>query len=158
MNSYANVGCASVLLGGAGLVIIGGGFEAIQNGSPFGWLGVLGGLGLWLLLAFLYWVTWRANRRRAWLARQPYSHVAEQGPQRGGFWRGFLWAWAGVIVVHVLTFLVSGFAELLPNPASARGLMALLGLVLLPAHFVVPIVGGIAYSLMRSTSVSQLGK
>lgn len=153
MNSYANVGCASVILGGAGLVFVGGGFEAIQNGALLGWLGVLGGLGLWLLLAFLYWVTWRANRRRAWLARQPYSHFAEKSLKRGGFWRGFLWTWAAVISVHALVFLVSGFAGLLPHPEQVRALMALAGLALVPAHVVLPVLGGAVYSLMRSTSV-----
>lgn len=153
MTSYANVGCASILLGGAGLVFIGGGFEAIQSGSPLGWLGLLGGLGLWLLLAFLYGLTFRANRRRAWVERQPYSHFAEKSLKRGGFWRGFLWTWAAVIAAHVLTFLVSGFAELLPHPDQVRGLMALAGLALVPAHVVVPVLGGAVYNLMRSTSV-----
>lgn len=153
MNSYANVGCASVILGGAGLVFLGGGFEATRSGSPLGWLGVMGGVGLWLLLAFLYWITWRANRRRAWLARQPYSHFAEQGLRRGGFWRGFLWTWGVVVAVHALVFLANGFSELLTRPEQARGLLALLGLGLVPAHFVLPIVGGIAFSLLRSTSV-----
>ncbi len=152
-SSYAHVGCASVLLGGAGLVFIGGGFEAIQNGAPLGWLGVLGGLALWGLLACLYWLTYRANHRRARVERQSYSHLAEPSLKRGGFWRGFLWTWAAVITVHVLTWLVSGFAELLPQPKQVRGLMALAGLALVPAHVVLPILGGIAYSLVRSTSV-----
>ncbi|RTQ83419.1 MULTISPECIES: hypothetical protein [Stenotrophomonas] len=151
--SYAHVGCASVILGGAGVVFVGGGIEMLQNGSPFGWLAVLGGLGIWLVLAFLCWITYRANRRRAWIARQPYPHFAEQGLKRGGFWRGFLCTWVGVIVVHVLVFLVNGFAELLPNPEQVRGLMVLVGVALVPAHLVLPIVGGIVYSLMRSTSV-----
>ena len=151
--SYAHVGCASVILGGAGLVFIGGGFEVIQNGSPFGWLAVRGGLAIWGVLAFLYWITYRANRRRAWVERQPYSHFAEQGLKRGGFWRGFLWTWAVVIAIHALVFLVSGFAELLPHPEQVRGLMALAGLALVPAHAVLPLLGGIAYSLLRSTSI-----
>ncbi|KRA46696.1 hypothetical protein [Pseudoxanthomonas sp. Root630] len=151
--SYAHVGCASVLLGGAGVVFLGGGFEAIRNGYPMGWLGVFGGLGLWLLLAFLYWLTFRANRRRAWVERQPYSHFAGQSLKRGGFWRGFLWTWGVVIAVHALVFLVSGFAELLPHPDQVRGLMMLIGLVLLPAHLVLPILGGTVWSLLRSTSL-----
>lgn len=153
MSSYANVGCASVLLGGAGLVFVGGGLEMLQNGSSFGWLAVLGGIGTWLVLAFLFWITQRANRRRAWINRQPFPHYAEQGLPRGCFWRGFLWTWAGVIAVHMLVFLISGFAELLPNPEQVRGWMALAGLALVPAHVVLPMLGGIAYSLIHSTSV-----
>jgi len=146
------MGCASVILGGAGVVFIGGGFEIIQNGSPFGWLAVLGGLAIWGVLAFLYWITHRANRRRAWLARQPYSHFAEQGLKRGGFWRGFLWTWGGVIALHALVFFTSGFADVFPQPEQVRGLMALVGLALVPAHVVLPLVGGIVYSLICSTS------
>lgn len=153
MNSYANMGCASVILGGAGVVLIGGGFEAIQNGAPLGWLGVLGGLATWGVLAFLYWLTYRANRRRAWIEHQPYSHFAEKSLKRGGFWRGFIWTWAVIIIVHVLTWLVSGFAELFPHPAQVRGLMALVGLALVPAHVALPVLGGTVYSLIRSTSV-----
>jgi len=152
MNSYANVGCASVLLGGAGLVLAGGGLEMLQNGSQFGWLAVLGGLGLWLLLFFLFWITHRANRRRAWINRQPFPHYAEQGLPRGGFWRGFLWGWAGVIAAQVLVFLATGFAEVFPRPDQVRGLLAVTGLALMPAHLVVPILSGMVYSLIRATS------
>ncbi|WP_188250280.1 hypothetical protein [Stenotrophomonas hibiscicola] len=153
MNSYANVGCASVLLGGAGIVFIGGGLEMLQNGSSFGWLAVLGGIGTWLVLAFPFWITHRANRRRAWINRQPFPHYAEQRLPRGGFWRGFLWTWAGVIAVHMLVFLSSGFAELLPHPERLRGLMSLWGLALVPAQLVLPTMGGIGYSLIRQTSI-----
>jgi len=149
--SYAHVGCASVILGGAGLVFVGGGFEMLQNGSPFGSLAILGGLGIWLVLLFLCWITYRANRRRAWIARQSYPHFAERGLRRGGFWRGFLWTWAGVIAVHMLVFLTSGFAEVFPQSAQVRGLMALIGLALIPAHLLLPALRGIVYSLIRAT-------
>ncbi|WP_181453419.1 hypothetical protein [Stenotrophomonas maltophilia] len=153
MNSYANVGCASVLLGGAGLVLAGGGLEMLQNGSQFGWLAVLAGLGLWLLLAFLFWITHRANRRRAWINRQPFPHYAEQGLPRGGFWRGFLWTWTGVIAVHVLILLLIGFAEAFPHPEEVRGVASLMALAILPAHLLLPLAGGLVYALLRSTSI-----
>lgn len=151
--SYAHVGCASVILGGAGVVLIGGGFEAIQNGAPLGWLGVLGGLTIWGVLAFLYWLTFRANRRRAWVERQPYSHFAEKSLKRGGFWRGFLWTWAGVIVVHVVAFLGMGFAPALPHPEQTGAIFSLATIALVPAHVVLPLLGGIVNSLLRSTSL-----
>ncbi|PSD44607.1 hypothetical protein C7E25_02200 [Stenotrophomonas maltophilia] len=152
MNSYANVGCASVLLGGAGLVFVGGGLEMLQNGSSFGWLVVLAGIGTWLVLGFLFWITHRANRRRAWINRQPFPHFAEQNLPRGGFWRCFLWTWAGVIAVHMLVFLVSGFADVFPDADLVRGLAALASMTLAPAHVVLPILGGAAFFLVRSTS------
>ncbi|PZS45749.1 hypothetical protein A7X57_13960 [Stenotrophomonas maltophilia] len=147
------MGCASVLLGGAGLVLAGGGLEMLQNGSQFGWLAVLAGLGLWLLLAFLFWITHRANRRRAWINRQPFPHYAEQGLPRGGFWRGFLWTWTGVIAVHVLILLLIGFAEAFPHPEEVRGVASLMALAILPAHLLLPLAGGLVYALLRSTSI-----
>lgn len=158
MNSYANVGCASVLLGGAGLVFIGGGLEMLQNGISLGWLAVLGGIGTWLVLAFLFWITHRANRRRAWINRQPFPHYAEQGLPRGGFWRGFLWTWAAVIAAQVLVFLVAGFADVLPNPTQVRGLAAVVGLLLLPVHVAFPVLGGCAYRVVRSTRIPRAGR
>lgn len=154
-DSHAHVGCASVLLGGAGLVFFGGGFEVLKNGSALGWVAVLGGLGLWGLLAFLYWVSYRASKRRAWVERQTYSHFAEQSLKHGGFWRGYLWTWGVVIAVHALVFLVSGFSELLPYPEQVRGLMALIGLALVPAHLVLPFLGGVFWHLVRATSLRQ---
>ena len=41
--SYAHVGCATVLLGGAGLLFLAGGLEALQQGAPLGWLAIGGG-------------------------------------------------------------------------------------------------------------------
>lgn len=107
---------------------------------------------MWLLLAFLFWITHRANRRRAWINRQPFLHYAEQSLPRGGFWRGFLWTWAVVIALHTLVFLVSSFAQVFPRPELVRGLMALTGLALVPAHLVLPLVGGVICATARPTS------
>ncbi|TQM12315.1 hypothetical protein FB548_2248 [Pseudoxanthomonas sp. 3HH-4] len=151
--SYAHVGCATVLLGGASLVFAGGGFEAIQQGHPLGWLAVAGAIGLLLLLGFLYWISYRAYQRRDWIERQPYSHFAQQGLKRGGFWKGFLVAWSVVLVVHVVALFGMGFAPALPYPEQTGAIFSLAVLVLVPAHVVVPILGGAVYSLTRSTSI-----
>lgn len=153
MNSYANVGCASVLLGGAGLVLAGGGLEMLQNGSPFGWLAVLAGLGLWLLLAFLFWITHRANRRRAWINRQPFPHYAEQSLPRGGFWRAFLWTWAGVVVAHTMTCLIGSAADLLPYSEQVRAVLAILSLGTAPAYILLPTLVALVYSAIKSTAL-----
>ena len=150
--SYAHVGCATVLLGGASLVFAGGGFEAIQQGHPLGWLAVAGAIGLLLLLGFLYWISYRAYQRRDWIERQPYSHLTQQGLKRGGLWKGFFVPWAVVLVAHVAAFLGMGFSPALPYPEQTGAIFSLAVLALVPAHVVVPILGGVTNSLIRSTS------
>lgn len=150
--SYAHVGCATVLLGGASLVFAGGGFEAIQQGYSLGWLAVAGAVGLLLLLAFLYWISYRAYQRRDWIERQPYSHFAQQRLKRGGFWKGFFVTWAVVLAAHMVAFLGMGFAPALPYPEQTGALFSLATLALVPAHLVLPLLGGVAYSLINSTS------
>lgn len=151
--SYAHVGCATVLLGGASLVFAGGGFEAIQQGHPLGWLAIAGAKGLLSVLGFLYWISHRAYRRREWIERQPYSHFAQQRLKQGGFWKGFFVTWAVVLVTHVAAFLGMGLAPALPYPEQTGALFSLATLALVPAHLVVPILGGAVYSLTRSTSI-----
>lgn len=109
--SYAHVGCATVLLGGASLVFAGGGVEALQQGYSLGWLAIAGAICLLLLLGFLYWLSHRAYQRQEWIERQPYSHFSQQGLKRGGFWKGFFVTWAAVLAAHLLAFLGMGFAE-----------------------------------------------
>lgn len=154
-HSYAHVGCATVLLGGASLVFAGGGFEAIQQGYSLGWLAIAGAMGLLLVLGFLYWISHRAYRRREWIDRQPYSHFAQQGLKRGGFWKGFFVTWAVVTAAHVMAFLGMGFAPALPYPEQTGAIFSLAVLALVPAHVVVPLIGGAAYSLIRSTAVPR---
>lgn len=71
--SYAHVGCATVLMGGAGLLFTAGGLEALQQGAPLGWLAIAGGLATWAVLGFLYWINARAYRRQEETERQPYA-------------------------------------------------------------------------------------
>lgn len=153
--SYAHMGCATVLLGGASLVFAGGGFEAIQQGYSLGWLAVAGAIALLLFLGFLYWISYRAYQRRDWIERQPYSHFAQQGLKRGGFWKGFFVTWAMVLVAHVLAFVGMGFAPALPYPEQTGAIFSLAVLALVPAHVVVPLIGGVANTLIGSTSWSK---
>ncbi|EKT4105626.1 hypothetical protein [Stenotrophomonas maltophilia] len=147
--SYAHVGCATVLLGGAGLLFTAGGLEAQQQGAPLGWLAIAGGLAIWAILGFLYWINARAYRRQEEAQRQLY---APPSPQRGGFWKGFFVTWAIVTATHVAAFLGMGFADLLPHPEQSRAIFSLLVLALVPAHVVVPVLGGVVYSMLRSTA------
>ncbi|PZS96749.1 hypothetical protein [Stenotrophomonas maltophilia] len=148
--SYAHIGCATVLLGGAGLLFTAGGLEALQQGTPLGWLAIAGGLATWAALGFLYWINARAYRRQEEAKRQPY---APSLPKRGGFWKGFFVTWSIVVAAHVAAFLGMGFADLLPHPEQARAIFSLLVLALVPAHVVVPVLGGTVYGLVRSTAL-----
>lgn len=148
--SYAHVGCATVLLGGAGLLFTAGGLEALQQGAPLGWLAIAGGLAIWAILGFLYWINARAYRRQEEAQGQSYAPSA---PQRGGFWKGFFVTWAIVAAAHLASFLGMGFADLLPHPEQARAIFSLLVLALVPTHVVAPVLGGAVYSLVRSTEL-----
>ena len=147
--SYAHIGCATVLLGGAGLVFTAGGLEALQQEATLGWLAIAGGLAIWTVLGFLYWINARAYRRQEEAQRQPY---APPSPQRGGFWKGFFVTWTIVVAIHMAAFLGMGFADLLPRPEQSRAIFSLLVLALVPAHVVVPGLVAIVYSMMRRTS------
>ncbi|HIE4140216.1 hypothetical protein K7565_05920 [Stenotrophomonas maltophilia] len=147
--SYAHVGCATVLLGGAGLLFVAGGLEARQQGAPLGWLAIAGGLATWAVLGSLYWINARAYRRQEETERQPY---APPSPKRGGFWKGFFVTWTIVVAAHLASFLGLGFADLLPHPEQVRAIFSLLVLALVPAHVVVPGLVAIVYSMMRRTS------
>lgn len=148
--SYAHVGCATVLLGGVGLLFVAGGLEARQQGAPLGWLAIAGGLATWASLGFLYWINARAYRRQEETERQPY---APPSPKRGGFWKGFFVTWAIVVAAHLAAFLGMGFADLVPRPEQVRAIFSLLSLALVPAHVVMPVLGGAVYGLVRSTAL-----
>ncbi|WP_295558146.1 hypothetical protein [uncultured Stenotrophomonas sp.] len=144
--SYAHVGCATVLLVGAGLLFVAGGLEALQQGAILGWIAIAGGLAIWAVLGFLYWINARAYRRQEEVQRQP---CAPPTPKRGGLWKAFFASWLVVMAAHVAAFLGMGFADLLPHPQQARAIFSLIALALAPAHLVVPALAGMLYSLMR---------
>ncbi|MCU1111851.1 hypothetical protein JAK42_05875 [Stenotrophomonas maltophilia] len=148
--SYAHVGCATVLLGGVGLLFVAGGLEALQQAATLGWLAIAGGLATWAVLGFLYWINARAYRRQEEAQGQSYAPSAHQ---RGGFWKGFFVTWAIVAAAHLASFLGMGFADLLPHPEQARAIFSLLVLALVPAHLVAPVLGGAVYGLVRSTAL-----
>ncbi|MGE8269788.1 MAG: hypothetical protein ACN6PT_12575 [Stenotrophomonas geniculata] len=148
--SYAQVGCATVLLGGAGLLFVAGGLEALQQRAPLGWLAIACGLAIWAILGFLYWINAWAYRLQEEAQGKSYAPSA---PQRGGFWKGFFVTWAIVVAAHMAIFLGMGFADLLPHPEQARAIFSLLVLGLVPAHVVAPILGGVVYSLVRSSAL-----
>ncbi len=64
---------------------VAGGLEALQQDAPLGWLPIAGGLAIWAVLGYLYWITARTNRRKEEVQRQPY---VPPSPQRGGFGKG----------------------------------------------------------------------
>lgn len=61
--------------------------------------------------------------------------------------------WVIVVTAHMAVFLGMGFADLLPHPEQARAIFSLLVLGLVPAHVVVPVLGGAVYGLVRSTAL-----
>ncbi|MBH1451704.1 hypothetical protein I5U86_00215 [Stenotrophomonas maltophilia] len=61
--------------------------------------------------------------------------------------------WAIVVAAHLTAFLGIGFADLPPRPEQSRAIFSLLVLALVPAHLVLPILGGAVYGLVRSTAL-----
>lgn len=150
-HSYANVGCATVILGGFGLLLFGVGLDELSGSrlAPAGGY-LLGAGAAWGFLAFLWAINIRANGRRAWVARQPYPHLAEKGLKRGGFWKGAAVAWLLVAAAHAAAY----FAVF--QPALSDGLrttaMSLAYGVLPLCHLVVPLTGGFLWSAWVGSS------
>lgn len=58
-----------------------------------------------------------------------------------------------MVAAHVTAFLSGSFADLLPHPEQSRARFGLLVLALVPAHPVMPVLGGAVYGLVRSTAL-----
>lgn len=121
--------------------------------TPPGWLGVAAGAALLVLLGFLYWISYRSYRRQDWMQPQPYSHFDEKSLKRGGFWKGFLVTWAAVLGLHLLAVTGLGFGGSSPSAEQVRAVASLPTLALVPAHLILPLLGGVVWSLVCSTSV-----
>ena len=149
--SYAHVGCATVILGGFGLLLFGVGLDALSASRLLPASGYLLGAGsAWGLLGFLWLINVRANGRRAWVARQPYPHLAEKGLKRGGFWKGATITWVLVAVAHAAAYYAvfqPGLSEDLRTPAMslAYGILPL-------CHLVAPVLGGFLWSAWVGSS------
>lgn len=144
---WGNLAIATVILGGAGVVFLGGAQEIAQNGAPaWGVALAMGIAGALLgLLALLYLLNWRAARMRAAMARNPFL-----APQKGGFLKGFLLGLLGVFVIHVALFFAA-FTPAAPDAVKAVASMALLRFAALYA--IVPLVAGWLTRVMRATRI-----
>ena len=150
-HSYANVGCATVILGGFGLLLFGVGLDALSASRLAQAGGYLLGAGAaWGFLAFLWAVNIRANGRRAWVARQPYPHLAEKGLKRGGFLKGAAVTWVLVAATH-LTAYFAVFQPSLPDNLRTPAMSLAYGILPL-CHLVVPVLGGFLWSAWVGSS------
>ena len=152
--SYAHVGCATVILGGFGLTLFGVALDELSGSrsAPAGGY-LLGAGAVWGFLAFLWLINVRANGRRAWVARQPYPHLAEKGLKRGGFWKGAAITWVLVAVSHAAAYIAvfqPGLPEDLRTP-----IMSLAYGILPLCHLVVPVVGGLLWSAWAGSSTPR---
>ena len=153
-HSYANVGCATVILGGFGLLLFGVGLDALSASrlAPAG--GYLLSAGtVWGFLAFLWLINVRANGRRAWVARQPYPHLAEKGLKRGGFWKGAIASWLLVLLAHAAAY-AAVFQPGLPTDLRTPVMSLAYGILPL-CYMVVPVVGGFLWSAWVSSSTPK---
>ena len=143
---------ATVILGGAGVVFLGGAQEAAQNGAN-GWVVVLAlsaALGIWGLLAFLYVLNWRAAGVRAAMAVNPFIR-----PRKGGFLKGAIIGTLFVVVLQIASVLIGLFYPGLEQ--GERNFFFSVPTFYLTALYTVfpiaPVLGGIVGKLWRSTSI-----
>ncbi len=143
---------ATVILGGAGVVFIGGAQEAAQNGAP-PWgvaLFLVGGLAIWGFLALLYVLNWRAARVRAAMARNTFIT-----PRKGGFWKGALIGTLLVVALQVASVLIGLFYPGLNE--DERNFFIGVPPVFLTALYTVfpiaPLLGGLLGKMWRATSI-----
>ncbi|MFZ6695576.1 ABC transporter permease [Stenotrophomonas acidaminiphila] len=143
---------ATVILGGAGAVFLGGAQEAAQNGAN-GWVVVLAlsaALGIWGLLAFLYVLNWRAAGVRAAMAVNPFIR-----PRKGGFLKGAIIGTLFVVVLQIASVLIGLFYPGLEQ--GERNFFFSVPTFYLTALYTVfpiaPVLGGIVGKLWRSTSI-----
>lgn len=152
--SYAHMGCATLILGGFGMLLFGVGLDELSGSRLGPAAGYLFGAGaVWGFLTLLWLINVRANGRRAWLARQPYPHLAETALRRGGFWRGAAVAWILVAAAHVVAY-VAAFQPWLPADLQTTVLSLAYGVLPL-CHLVVPFVGGLLWSAWVGSSTPR---
>lgn len=152
--SYAHVGCATVMFGGFGLLLFGVGLDELSGSrlAPAGGY-MLGAVAAWGFLAFLWAVNIRANGRRAWVARQPYPHLAEKGLKRGGFLKGAAVTWVLVAAAHVAAY-IAVFQPSLPDNLRTPVMSLAYGILPL-CHLVVPVLGGFLWSAWVGSSTPR---
>lgn len=143
---------ATVILGGAGLVFLGGAQELAQNGAS-GWgvaLALSAALGIWGLLAFLYVLNWRAAGVRAAMAVNPFIR-----PRKGGFLKGAIIGTLFVVVLQIASVLIGLFYPGLEQ--GERNFFFSVPTFYLTALYTVfpvaPLLGGVVVKLWRSTSI-----
>lgn len=147
--SWGSLVPATVILGGAGLVFLGGASEmASRNGHGWGSMAAIAlGLGIWGVLGALYWLNWRAAKFRALQSREPWRQ-----PKAGGFLMGALMGFGALLMLHAVAFRAMSLQELPGDVQLAAAVVALNPLMLL-AYTVVPLLTGWVCRVVRSTSL-----
>jgi hypothetical protein len=136
-NSYAHVGCATIILGGFGLLLFGVGLDELSASRMAQAGGYLLGAGaVWGFLGFLWLLNLRANARRAWVARQP--------------WKGAVVSWVLVLIAHAAAYFAV-FQPALSGDLRTPAMSLAFGILPL-CHLVVPIVGGFLWSAWVGSS------
>jgi len=145
--SWGSLAPATVILGGAGLIFLGGAGEmASRSGHGWGSLSAVAlGLGIWGVLAALYWLNWRAAKFRALQSREPWRQ-----PKPGGFLMGGLLGFVGVLMLHAAAFI----AMTVPGELQLAAAVVALNPLMLLAYTVVPLLTGWVFRAVRATSLA----
>lgn len=147
--SWGSLVPATVILGGVGLVFVGGAGElAGRDGQSWGSLAAVAlGLGIWGVLAALYWLNWRGAKFRALQSREPWRQ-----PKPGGFLLGALVGFAGLLMLHAIAFRAMTLTGL-PGDLQLVAAIIALNPFMLMAYTVVPLLTGWVFRVLRATSL-----
>lgn len=145
--AWGHLAWATIFFGVLTVVLIGGAQEVTQNNGP-AWgatLATAGAAASAGVLAFLYWLNWRAAKRRAGIGVHPVGKR-----RQGGFWRWFIITLVALVVVRVAVFFLAAASGPSGPIANLNAIF-----VIAPGALIytgLPLLAGIVGHLIRSTA------
>jgi len=149
--NWGSLVLATVILGTMGLVFVGGAQEIHQNGGDAVATGSAAalGLGIWGVLAALYWLNWRSAKFRALQSREPWRQ-----PKMGGFLLGAGLGFMALIMIQAgAMFAVMPSGEGLPEELRVAAVYVAFSPFIGLAYLVVPLLTGTVWRMVRATSL-----
>lgn len=147
--NWGSLVLATVILGT--MVFVGGAQEIHQNGGDAVATGSATalGLGIWGVLAALYWLNWRSAKFRALQSREPWRQ-----PKKGGFLMGAGLGFVALIALQAGAMFAVMPSEGLPEDLRVAALYVAFSPFIGIAYLVVPVMTGWMWRVVRATSLT----